>query len=189
MLKTLIKLQFQKALARYTANSSNKKKNGKKSSFNSPAVYLALLAFVGVVFAFMFYNMFSMMAPMLATSGFSWLYFLYVMGASFVISTIGCIFLSPHSFMRQRIMNFCFQCLFRLAVFSFAECCHCMHKIFSFCALVQVPAFCGLCNKCVCFGFACSKSDCDSAFSSAFKPERFVHSRLADCICNIKDKT
>lgn len=52
MLKTLIKLQFQKALARYTANSSNKKKNGKKSSFNSPAVYLALLAFVGVVFAF-----------------------------------------------------------------------------------------------------------------------------------------
>ena len=31
MLKTLIKLQFQKALARYTANSSNKKKkNGKK---------------------------------------------------------------------------------------------------------------------------------------------------------------
>ena len=39
------------------------------------------------------------------------------------------------------------------------------------------------------FGFACSKSDCDSAFSSAFKPERFVHSRLADCICNIKDKT
>ena len=63
MLKTLIKLQFQKALARYTANSSNKKKNGKKSSFNSPAVYLALLAFVGVVFAFMFYNMFSMMAP------------------------------------------------------------------------------------------------------------------------------
>ena len=37
MLKTLIKLQFQKALARYTANSSNKKKNGKKSSFNSPA--------------------------------------------------------------------------------------------------------------------------------------------------------
>ena len=26
--------------------------------------------------------------------GFSWLYFLYVMGASFVISTIGCIFLS-----------------------------------------------------------------------------------------------
>ena len=37
--------------------------------------------------------------------------------------------------------------------------------------------------------FACSKSDCDSAFSSAFKPERFVHSRLADCICNIKDKT
>lgn len=44
MLKTLIKLQFQKALARYTANSSNKKKNGKKSSFNSPAVYLALLA-------------------------------------------------------------------------------------------------------------------------------------------------
>lgn len=94
MLKTLIKLQFQKALARYTANSSNKKKNGKKSSFNSPAVYLALLAFVGVVFAFMFYNMFSMMAPMLATSGFSWLYFLYVMGASFVISTIGCIFLS-----------------------------------------------------------------------------------------------
>ena len=62
MLKTLIKLQFQKALARYTANSSNKKKNGKKSSFNSPAVYLALLAFVGVVFAFMFYNMFSMMA-------------------------------------------------------------------------------------------------------------------------------
>ena len=97
MLKTLIKLQFQKALARYTANSSNssnKKKNGKKSSFNSPAVYLALLTFVGVVFAFMFYNMFSMMAPMLATSGFSWLYFLYVMGASFVISTIGCIFLS-----------------------------------------------------------------------------------------------
>lgn len=84
MLKTLIKLQFQKALARYTANSSNKKKNGKKSSFNSPTVYLALLAFVGVVFAFMFYNMFSMMAPMLATSGFSWLYFLYVMGASFV---------------------------------------------------------------------------------------------------------
>lgn len=69
MLKTLIKLQFQKALARYTANSSNKKKNGRKSSFNSPAVYLALLAFVGVVFAFMFYNMFSMMAPMLATSG------------------------------------------------------------------------------------------------------------------------
>ena len=52
MLKTLIKLQFQKALARYTTNSSNKKKNGKKSSFNSPAVYLALLAFVGVVFAF-----------------------------------------------------------------------------------------------------------------------------------------
>lgn len=51
MLKTLIKLQFQKALARYTANSSNKKKNGKKSSFNSPAVYLALLAFVGVVFS------------------------------------------------------------------------------------------------------------------------------------------
>lgn len=37
-----------------------------------------------------------------------------------------------HSFMRQRIMNFCFQCLFRLAVFSFVECCHCMHKIFSF---------------------------------------------------------
>lgn len=30
MLKTLIKLQFQKALARYTANSSNKKRNGKK---------------------------------------------------------------------------------------------------------------------------------------------------------------
>ena len=29
-------------------------------------------------------------------------------------------------------MNFCFQCLFRLAVLSFAECCHCMHKIFSF---------------------------------------------------------
>ena len=56
MLKTLIKLQFQKALARYTANSSNKKKNGKKSSFNSPAVYLALLTFVGVVFAFMFYR-------------------------------------------------------------------------------------------------------------------------------------
>ena len=46
MLKTLIKLQFQKALARYTANSSNKKKNGKKSSFNSPAVYLALLLYL-----------------------------------------------------------------------------------------------------------------------------------------------
>lgn len=188
MLKTLIKLQFQKALARYTANSSNKKKNGKKSSFNSPAVYLALLAFVGVVFAFMFYNMFSMMAPMLATSGFSWLYFLYVMGASFVISTIGCIFLSLSQLYEARIMNFCFQCLFRLAVFSFVECCHCMHKSSLLCTCTD-PCFCGLCNKCVCFGFACSKSDCDSAFSSAFKPERFVHSRLADCICNIKDKT
>lgn len=109
MLKTLIKLQFQKALARYTANSSNKKKNGKKSSFNSPAVYLALLAFVGVVFACMFYNMFSMMAPMLATSGFSWLYFLYVMGASFVISTIGCIFLSLSQLYEARIMNFAFN--------------------------------------------------------------------------------
>lgn len=30
MLKTLIKLQFQKALARYTANSSNKKKERQK---------------------------------------------------------------------------------------------------------------------------------------------------------------
>ena len=128
MLKTLIKLQFQKALARYTANSSNKKKNGKKSLFNSPAVYLALLAFVGVVFAFMFYNMFSMMAPMLATSGFSWLYFLYVMGASFVISTIGCIFLSLSQLYEAKDN----ELLLSMPI---------PPRIILFCALVQVPAF------------------------------------------------
>ncbi len=130
MLKTLIKLQFQKALARYTANSSNKKKNGKKSSFNSPAVYLALLAFVGVVFAFMFYNMFSMMAPMLATSGFSWLYFLYVMGASFVISTIGCIFLSLSQLYEAKDN----ELLLSMPIPP-------RSKNLLFCALVQIPAF------------------------------------------------
>lgn len=189
MLKTLIKLQFQKALARYTANSSNKKKNGKKSSFNSPAVYLALLAFVGVVFAFMFYNMFSMMAPMLATSGFSWLYFLYVMGASFVISTIGCIFLSLSQLYEAKDNELLLSMPIPPRSILFCRMLPLYAQNLLFCATCTGPCFCGLCNKCVCFDFACSKSDCDSAFSSAFKPERFVCSRLADCICNIKDKT
>ena len=141
MLKTLIKLQFQKALARYTANSSNKKKNGKKSSFNSPAVYLALLAFVGVVFAFMFYNMFSMMAPMLATSGFSWLYFLYVMGASFVISTIGCIFLSLSQLYEAKDNELLLSMPIPPRSILFCRMLPLYAQNFLFCALVQVPAF------------------------------------------------
>lgn len=141
MLKTLIKLQFQKALARYTANSSNKKKNGKKSSFNSPAVYLALLAFVGVVFAFMFYNMFSMMAPMLATSGFSWLYFLYVMGASFVISTIGCIFLSLSQLYEAKDNELLLSMPIPPRSILFCRMLPLYAQNLLFCALVQVPAF------------------------------------------------
>ena len=141
MLKTLIKLQFQKALARYTANSSNKKKNGKKSSFNSPAVYLALLTFVGVVFAFMFYNMFSMMAPMLATSGFSWLYFLYVMGASFVISTIGCIFLSLSQLYEAKDNELLLSMPIPPRSILFCRMLPLYAQNLLFCALVQVPAF------------------------------------------------
>lgn len=141
MLKTLIKLQFQKALARYTANSSNKKKNGKKSSFNSPAVYLALLAFVGVVFAFMFYNMFSMMAPMLATSGFSWLYFLYVMGASFVISTIGCIFLSLSQLYEAKDNELLLSMPIPPRSILFCRMLPLYAQNLLFCALVQIPAF------------------------------------------------
>lgn len=141
MLKTLIKLQFQKALARYTANSSNKKRNGKKSSFNSPAVYLALLAFVGVVFAFMFYNMFSMMAPMLATSGFSWLYFLYVMGASFVISTIGCIFLSLSQLYEAKDNELLLSMPIPPRSILFCRMLPLYAQNLLFCALVQVPAF------------------------------------------------
>ena len=141
MLKTLIKLQFQKVLARYTANSSNKKKNGKKSSFNSPAVYLALLAFVGVVFAFMFYNMFSMMAPMLATSGFSWLYFLYVMGASFVISTIGCIFLSLSQLYEAKDNELLLSMPIPPRSILFCRMLPLYAQNLLFCALVQVPAF------------------------------------------------
>ena len=141
MLKTLIKLQFQKALARYTANSSNKKKNGKKSSFNSPAVYLALLAFVGVVFAFMFYNIFRMMAPMLATSGFSWLYFLYVMGASFVISTIGCIFLSLSQLYEAKDNELLLSMPIPPRSILFCRMLPLYAQNLLFCALVQVPAF------------------------------------------------
>ena len=141
MLKTLIKLQFQKALARYTANSSNKKKNGKKSLFNSPAVYLALLAFVGVVFAFVFYNMFSMMAPMLATSGFSWLYFLYVMGASFVISTIGCIFLSLSQLYEAKDNELLLSMPIPPRIILFCRMLPLYAQNLLFCALVQVPAF------------------------------------------------
>ena len=141
MLKTLIKLQFQKAFARYAANSSNKKKNGKKSSFNSPAVYLALLAFVGVVFAFMFYNMFSMMAPMLATSGFSWLYFLYVMGASFVISTIGCIFLSLSQLYEAKDNELLLSMPIPPRSILFCRMLPLYAQNLLFCALVQVPAF------------------------------------------------
>lgn len=141
MLKTLIKLQFQKALARYTSNSSNKKKNGKKSSFNSPAVYLALLTFVGVVFAFMFYNMFSMMAPMLATSGFSWLYFLYVMGASFVISTIGCIFLSLSQLYEAKDNELLLSMPIPPRSILFCRMLPLYAQNLLFCALVQVPAF------------------------------------------------
>lgn len=139
--KTLIKLQFQKALARYTANSSNKKKNGKKSLFNSPAVYLALLAFVGVVFAFVFYNMFSMMAPMLATSGFSWLYFLYVMGASFVISTIGCIFLSLSQLYEAKDNELLLSMPIPPRIILFCRMLPLYAQNLLFCALVQVPAF------------------------------------------------
>lgn len=141
MLKTLIKLQFQKALARYTTNSSNKKKNGKKSSFNSPAVYLALLAFVGVVFAFMFYNMFSMMAPMLATSGFSWLYFLYVMGASFVLSTIGCIFLSLSQLYEAKDNDLLLSLPIPPRSILFCRMLPLYAQNLLFCALVQIPAF------------------------------------------------
>ena len=103
-----------------------------------------------------------MMAPMLATSGFSWLYFLYVMGASFVISTIGCIFLSlsqlyeakdnelllsmpisPRSILFCRMLPLYAQNLLFVQILVFS------------------PCFCGLCNKCL-FRL-CSKSDCDSA--------------------------
>lgn len=140
MLKTLIKLQFQKALARYTTNSSNKKKNGKKSLFNSPVVYLALLAFVAVVFGYMFFNMFDLMAPMLLTSGFTWLYFLYAMGASFVLSTIGCIFLSLSQLYEAKDNELLLSMPIPPRSILFCRMLPLYAQNLLFCAFVQIPA-------------------------------------------------
>ena len=138
----------------------------------------------------MFYNMFSMMAPMLATSGFSWLYFLYVMGASFVISTIGCIFLSLSQLYEAKDNElFAFNAYSASQYSLFAECCHCMHKIFSFVHLYRSLLFAAYATNVSVSASLVVSQIVILLFSSAFKPERFVHSRLADCICNIKDKT
>lgn len=141
MLKTLIKLQFQKALARYTTNSSNKKRNGKKSSFNSPVVYVALMAFVAVVFGFMFFNMFALMAPMLVPSGLSWLYFLYAMGAAFVLSTIGCIFLSLSQLYEAKDNELLLSMPIPPRSILFCRMLPLYAQNLLFCAFVQIPAF------------------------------------------------
>lgn len=93
MLKTLIKLQFKKALTRYVAQRKTNKAKGKPKK-KSPALYISLWGFVCLVFALMFYVYFDMLAGGLLSIGLGWLYLIYAMTAAFALSTIGCIFLS-----------------------------------------------------------------------------------------------
>lgn len=140
MLKTLIKLQFQKALARYTTTSSKKKNNGKKKSKNSSTAYLVLMAIVVVSFAMVFFNLFSLMAQPLVLLGFNWLYFIYVMGISLTISTIGCIFLSLSQLYEAKDNELLLSMPIPPRSILFCRMIPLYAQNLLFCALVQVPA-------------------------------------------------
>lgn len=139
MLKTLIKLQFEKALARYTTAPKNKK-NKKKKSKNSSVAYLVIMGIVVVCFALMFFNLFSLMAQPIISLGFNWLYFIYVMGISLTISTIGCIFLSLSQLYEAKDNELLLSMPIPPRSILFCRMIPLYAQNFLFCALIQIPA-------------------------------------------------